>query len=137
MATAAIWAHFSFSPQRAGPNKYLPLGARGDSTIILVRKPSSEPGKRIVGLCITVAAFSFLTLPGFSMVIKPAAGRISWDGMPIAELVPPTPVVSRGSMCGSMKSSCTINGEIISPANDEDEWEVLRDPDRVANEPEI
>jgi hypothetical protein len=32
-----------------------------------------------------------------------------------------------------MKGSCIIKGDIISPANDEDDWEVLRDPDRVAD----
>jgi hypothetical protein len=34
---------------------------------------------------------------------------------------------------GSMKGSIEILGDIISPAGDEDEWEVLRDPDRVAD----
>jgi len=28
---------------------------------------------------------------------------------------------------GSMKNSMKIKGDIVSPANDEDEWEVLRD----------
>jgi prevent-host-death family protein len=59
--------------------------------------------------------------------------RITRNGKPIAELVPPAPLVSRSAMCGSMKGVRTIKGDIISPANDEDDWEVLRDPDRVVD----
>ena len=53
--------------------------------------------------------------------------RVTRHGNPIAEIVPPTAVVDRNSMFGSMKESTRIIGDIISPANDEDEWEVLRD----------
>lgn len=53
--------------------------------------------------------------------------RITRYGKPIAEIIPTTPVVDRKSMIGSMKDSCDIIGDIISPANDENEWEVLRD----------
>jgi prevent-host-death family protein len=53
--------------------------------------------------------------------------RITRRGKPIAEIVPPSPTVSRAKLIGSMKDSCEILGDIISPANDEDEWEVLRD----------
>lgn len=31
-----------------------------------------------------------------------------------------------------MKNSIKIIGDIVSPASDADDWEVLRDPDRVA-----
>jgi prevent-host-death family protein len=52
--------------------------------------------------------------------------RITRHGKPVAEVIPPAPVVDRRSMFGSMKDSKII-GDIISPANDEDEWEALRD----------
>ena len=52
--------------------------------------------------------------------------RVTRHGKPVAEVVPPSPVVDRSSLIGSMKDSKII-GDIISPANDEDEWEVLRD----------
>jgi prevent-host-death family protein len=52
--------------------------------------------------------------------------RITRHGKPVAEVVPPTALQDRASWIGSMKDSKII-GDIISPANDEDEWEVLRD----------
>ncbi len=52
--------------------------------------------------------------------------RITRHGKPVAEIVPPSPTVDRAKLIGSMKDS-KILGDIISPANDEDEWEVLRD----------
>lgn len=53
--------------------------------------------------------------------------RITRHGKPIAEVVPPSPVVDRSAWIGSMKGRMEILGDIISPASDEDEWEVLRD----------
>ena len=53
--------------------------------------------------------------------------RITRFGKPVAEVVPPTAVVDRAAWIGSMKNSMRITGDIMSPANDEDEWEVLRD----------
>ena len=53
--------------------------------------------------------------------------RITRFGKPVAEVVPPTAVVDREKWLGSMKDSMRITGDIVSPANDEDEWEVLRD----------
>jgi prevent-host-death family protein len=52
--------------------------------------------------------------------------RITRRGKPIAEVVPPTPV-DDGSWFGSMKDQTKILGDIISPAVDLDEWDVLRD----------
>ena len=52
--------------------------------------------------------------------------RVTRHGRPVAEVVPPTPV-NDASWMGSMKNQIQILGDIISPANDEDEWEVLRD----------
>ena len=48
-------------------------------------------------------------------------------GKPVAEVIPPTTIVDRAAWIGSMKDSIEILGDIISPASDEGEWEVLRD----------
>jgi prevent-host-death family protein len=53
--------------------------------------------------------------------------RITRFGKPVAEVVPPTAVMDREKWFGSMKDTFEILGDIVSPANDEDEWEVLRD----------
>jgi prevent-host-death family protein len=53
--------------------------------------------------------------------------RVTRFGKPVAEVIPPNAVVDRASWIGSMKDSIEIVGDIISPANDENEWEVLRD----------
>jgi prevent-host-death family protein len=52
--------------------------------------------------------------------------RITRHGKPVAEVVPPSPIVDRSAWIGSMKGRMEILGDIISPAADEDEWEVLR-----------
>jgi prevent-host-death family protein len=53
--------------------------------------------------------------------------RITRFGEPVAEIVPPTLVIDRTKWIGSMKDSMEILGDIISPANDEDDWECLQD----------
>jgi prevent-host-death family protein len=53
--------------------------------------------------------------------------RITRFGKPVAEVVPPTQVIDRKAWIGSMKDTMRITGDIVSPATDEDEWEVLRD----------
>jgi len=53
--------------------------------------------------------------------------RITRRGKPVAEIVPPTAVTDRVDMIGPMEGKMKILGDIISPANDEDEWELLRD----------
>ena len=53
--------------------------------------------------------------------------RITRFGKPVAEVVPPTVVMDRKAWFDSMKDTVEILGDIVSPANDEDEWEVLRD----------
>ena len=53
--------------------------------------------------------------------------RITRFGKPVAEVVPPTAVEDRKAWIGSMKNSMRITGDIVSPATDEDEWEVLHD----------
>jgi prevent-host-death family protein len=51
---------------------------------------------------------------------------ITRRGKPIAEVVPPSPASAHDWM-GSMKGKSKILGDIISPATDESDWEVLRD----------
>jgi prevent-host-death family protein len=51
--------------------------------------------------------------------------RVTRRGRPIAEVAPPAPTNNR-DWIGSM-NEMKILGDIISPANDEDDWEVLRD----------
>jgi len=47
-------------------------------------------------------------------------------GKPVAEVIPPSPKPTSDWM-GSMKGSMKILGDIVSPASEESEWEVLRD----------
>ena len=53
--------------------------------------------------------------------------RVTRFGKPIAEIVPPSPETAHASWIGSMKDTMKITGDIVSPANEESEWEVLRD----------
>lgn len=54
--------------------------------------------------------------------------RVTRFGKPVAEIVPPTAeAVDRAKWIGSMKDSIEILGDIISPADDQDDWEVLLD----------
>jgi prevent-host-death family protein len=51
---------------------------------------------------------------------------ITKRGVPIAELVPPTPATRGASWMGSMAGTFEIVGDIVSPAMDPDDWECLR-----------
>jgi prevent-host-death family protein len=53
--------------------------------------------------------------------------RVTKFGKPIADIVPATAVRDRASLIGSMRDSFDILGDIVSPANDPNEWEALRD----------
>ena len=53
--------------------------------------------------------------------------RVTRFGKPIADVIPPSSIQGRAAWIGSMKDSMEIVGDIISPANEEDEWEALRD----------
>jgi len=53
--------------------------------------------------------------------------RVMRHGKPVAEVVPATEKVDRMEWIRSMQGSAQILGDIISPATDEDDWEVLRD----------
>ena len=47
-------------------------------------------------------------------------------GEPIAEVVPPTTRALAHSWVGSFRSRGRIEGDVVSPAADEKDWEVLR-----------
>lgn len=47
-------------------------------------------------------------------------------GKPVAEVIPPSPP-PQTAWIGSMKDTIEIVGDIVSPANDENDWEALRD----------
>ena len=52
--------------------------------------------------------------------------RVTRFGKPVAEVVPPSAVPTADWM-GSMKDEIEILGDIVSPANEESDWEALRD----------
>ena len=52
--------------------------------------------------------------------------RVTRFGKPVAEVHPPPPPPRRKSWLGDMVGTVHIVGDIVSPAADEDEWEVLR-----------
>ncbi len=47
-------------------------------------------------------------------------------GKPIAEVVPPSLATSGDSWLGSMQGTATITGDLVAPASEPGEWEVLR-----------
>jgi len=53
--------------------------------------------------------------------------RVTRFGKPVAEVIPPSSEAGVGDWIGSMKDTMKIPGDIVSPANDEKDWEVLRD----------
>ncbi len=53
--------------------------------------------------------------------------RITRWGNPVAEIVPAFPKIRSTDWMGSMKDTMQILGDIVSPASEESDWEVLRD----------
>ncbi len=53
--------------------------------------------------------------------------RVTRFGKPVADIVPPESLQDRASWIGSMRDSMEIIGDIVSPANEEHDWEVLRE----------
>ena len=47
-------------------------------------------------------------------------------GEPIAEVVPPTVKEQPKRELGTLRGAVRIVGDIVAPASDEDDWEVLR-----------
>jgi prevent-host-death family protein len=53
--------------------------------------------------------------------------RITRHGKPVAEVVPTNSIVDRAAWLKSIQGTTTIKGDLIAPAHDSDEWEMLRD----------
>lgn len=53
--------------------------------------------------------------------------RVTRFGEPVAEVIPPSSAGQSSSWIGSMSGSMKILGDIVSPANEENDWEALRD----------
>jgi len=53
--------------------------------------------------------------------------RITRHGKIVAEVVPASAVLDRNAWIESMKDTVEITGDILSPANEESDWEALRD----------
>jgi prevent-host-death family protein len=51
--------------------------------------------------------------------------RVTKFGQPVAEVVPPSPKGKKKPWLGRMVGTARITGDIVSPASDEKEWEVL------------
>ncbi len=47
-------------------------------------------------------------------------------GQPVAEVIPPPVPTRPANWIGSFAGTAKIVGDIVSPATDEDDWEVLR-----------
>lgn len=52
--------------------------------------------------------------------------QITRFGTPVAEVVPPSPPARPERWLGSMSTTGRIAADLVSPAVDESEWEVLR-----------
>ena len=51
--------------------------------------------------------------------------RVTRFGEPVAEVVPPSAKPRKKTWMGSMAGTARIVGDIVSPASDEKDWEVL------------
>lgn len=53
--------------------------------------------------------------------------RVTRFGKPVAEVMAPSPDKNHGQRLGRMKGTAKIVGDIVKPASDAADWEVLRD----------
>ncbi len=51
-------------------------------------------------------------------------------GEPVAEVVPPAPKPREAGWLGAMSGSVRYLGDIVSPASDPEDWEVLRSDEK-------
>jgi len=52
--------------------------------------------------------------------------RVTKFGEPVAEVVPAAPKPKKKRWLGSLEGTIQIKGDIIAPASDESDWEVLK-----------
>lgn len=83
----------------------------------------------ITMLEITISEFKAKCLALLEQVRKTKQPlRVTRHGKPVADVVPSSPpTIDRDAWIGSLTGTVEIKGDIISPADDEDDWEVLRD----------
>jgi prevent-host-death family protein len=83
--------------------------------------------KEVVMEEITISQFKATCLRLLANVKKTGHSLlVTKRGEPIALVSPPPPPPKSKTWLGSMKDTITITGDIISPALDEEEWEVLQ-----------
>ena len=51
--------------------------------------------------------------------------RVTKFGEPVAEVVPPAPTAKKKRWVGSMAGTIRIERDIVAPASDEKDWEIL------------
>lgn len=51
--------------------------------------------------------------------------RVTRFGVPVAEVVPPAPKPGKKDWIGSLAGTIRIKGDIVSPASDEKDWDIL------------
>jgi len=89
---------------------------------------SSHIGSAAVDETIPISKFKATCLSLLSQVKK--TGRtilVTRKGEPVALVTPPPPPPRPESWLGSMRDTVRIQGDIISPAADEKDWEALQD----------
>jgi prevent-host-death family protein len=47
-------------------------------------------------------------------------------GKPVAQIIPPTPQARKDNWLGSMARTIKIQGDIVGPVSEPDDWEALR-----------
>ena len=52
--------------------------------------------------------------------------RVTKFGAPVAEVVPPAPTPGKEHWLGSLDGPSLIKGDLVAPASDEKDWEVLK-----------
>ena len=53
--------------------------------------------------------------------------RVTRFGVPVAEVVPPSPPKSKGRRLGTMAGTAKILGDIVGPTGSLDDWEAWRE----------
>lgn len=51
--------------------------------------------------------------------------RVTRFGQPVAEVIPPAPKPKKNAWIGSMAGTIRIKGDLVAPASDAKDWEVL------------
>jgi len=86
----------------------------------------NEEGKSATMEEIAISKFKATCLAVLERVRKTRKPiRITRFGVPVAEIVPPTAKPKKKQWIGSMAGTIEIRGDIVAPANDKEDWDVL------------